>query len=59
MFNRTRLSVAIGAAFGIGLFGLATTATAQQSLDRVEVRPPSETPDRPSVVRPDPDAATR
>ena len=37
MLKRTRISVASGAAFGIGLAGLAPTATAQQSLDRVEV----------------------
>ena len=37
MLKRTRISVAIGAAFGIGLAGLAPSAMAQQQLDRVEV----------------------
>jgi iron complex outermembrane receptor protein len=37
MLKRTRISVAIGAAFGIGLVSQAPIATAQQQLDRVEV----------------------
>ncbi len=37
MLKRTRISVAIGAAFGIGLAGLAPSAMAQQQLDRVEI----------------------
>jgi len=36
MLKRTRLSLAIGAAFGAGLVGI-TPALAQQQLDRVEI----------------------
>ena len=37
MLKRTRLSLAIGAAFGAGLAGLTPAVLAQQQLDRVEI----------------------
>lgn len=37
MLKRTRLSLAISAAFGAGLMGTAPVAEAQQQLDRVEI----------------------
>ena len=38
MLKRTRLSIAIGAAFGAGLASLTPTVVAQtQALDRVEI----------------------
>ncbi len=37
MMKRTRVSLAIGAAFGAGLIGLSTQAVAQQQMERVEI----------------------
>ena len=37
MLKRTRLSLAIGAAFGAGLVGITPAVLAQQQLDRVEI----------------------
>ena len=37
MLKRTRLSLAIGAAFGAGLVGITSPALGQQQLDRVEI----------------------
>ena len=37
MFKRTRLSIAISAAFGAGLVALSPAVLAQQQLDRVEI----------------------
>jgi len=37
MLKRTRLSLAIGAAFGAGLVGITPAVMAQQQLDRVEI----------------------
>ena len=37
MLKRTRLSLAISAAFGAGLVGMTPAVIAQQQLDRVEI----------------------